>query len=84
MVNKWQHRVLLHEIFDMQLLLPPPADNFEAQVMHWLLSLKIISLASNHSVHKSFRVNIMHHAALYGAPFVSKLYIKQHAGLRYL
>ena len=57
-----KYRVLLHQIFDMQLL--PPQ---QAQIMHWLLSLKNISLAAHYSVHKRLHVlgvNIIHHAAL--------------------
>ena len=44
---------------------PPPPDNFETQVMHWLLPLKkILARHQSHSVYKSFEVNIMHHTAL--------------------
>ena len=52
----------------------PPPQQFEAQVMHWLLSLKKkISMASNHSVHKRLHVLciiIMHHAALQASELI--------------
>ena len=65
-ISAKQHRVLLHQIFDRQLASLPPPDNFEANVMHWLRT--VIERVLAWSVHKRFacfKVNIMHHAALY-------------------